>query len=39
MGLKLMLEDRLQGSVDLLSRSVCKPRLLKAIGPELLDVA
>lgn len=39
MGLKMMLEDRLKGSVDLLSRSACKPRLLEAIEPELLDVA
>lgn len=39
MGLKTMLEDRLKGPVDLLSKSACKPRLLKAIEPELRHVA
>jgi predicted nucleotidyltransferase len=39
MGLKLDLEDRLGTKVDLLSRSACGPRFLKAIQPELLHVA
>jgi predicted nucleotidyltransferase len=39
MGLKIDLEDRLGIKVDLLSRSACGPRFLKAIEPELLHVA
>ena len=39
MGLKLELEDRLGARVDLLSRSACNPRFLKAIQPDLLHVA
>ena len=39
MGLKIELEDRLGIKVDLLSRSACRPRFLKAIEPELLHVA
>lgn len=39
MGLKIDLEDRLGTKVDLLSRSACGPRFLKAIQPELLHVA
>jgi len=39
MGLKIELEDRLGTKVDLLSRSACGPRFLKAIQPELLHVA
>ncbi len=39
MGLKFDLEDRLGTKVDLLSRSACRPRFLKAIQPELLHVA
>jgi len=39
MGLKIDLEDRLGTKIDLLSRSACKPRFLKAIEPELLHVA
>lgn len=39
MGLKLALEDHLRTKVDLLSRSACKPRFLKAIQPDLLHVA
>jgi hypothetical protein len=39
MGLKIDLEDRLGIKVDLLSRSACGPRFLKAIQPELLHVA
>ena len=38
MGLKLLLEDRLHGRVDLLSRQACKPRFLEAIRGELIDV-
>lgn len=39
MELKLLLEERLGGPVDLLSREACRPRFLRAISPELLDVA
>ena len=39
MGLKIELEDLLGTKVDLLSRSACGPRFLKAIEPELLHVA
>ena len=39
MGLKLLLEDRLHGRVDLLSRQACKPRFLDAIRDQLIDVA
>ena len=39
MGLKIDLENRLGTKVDLLSRSACRPRFLKAIQPELLHVA
>jgi len=39
MGLKIGLEDHLGTKVDLLSRSACGPRLLKAIQPDLLHVA
>ena len=39
MGLKLELEDRLGVKVDILSRSACNPRFLKAIQPDLLHVA
>ncbi len=39
MGLKFDLEDRLGTKVDLLSRSACNPRFLKAIQHELLHVA
>ncbi len=39
MDLKFWLEGKLGGSVDLVSRSACKPRFLAAIQPELLDVA
>jgi predicted nucleotidyltransferase len=39
MGLKIDLEDRLGTKVDLLSRSACGPRFLKAIQPELFHVA
>jgi uncharacterized protein len=38
MGLKLLLEDRLHGRVDLLSRRACKPRFLEAIQDDLIDV-
>ncbi len=38
MGLKLTLEDRLHGHVDLLSRSACTPRFFEAIRDELIDV-
>jgi hypothetical protein len=38
MGLRCCLEDALGGSVDLLSRSACKPRFLNAIEPELVNV-
>ena len=39
MGLKLELEDHFGTKVDLLSRSACNPRFLKAIQTELLHVA
>ncbi len=39
MGLKVFLEEKLQGPVDLLSRSACKPRFLQAINGELRNVA
>jgi len=39
MGLKLLLEDRLEARVDLLSLTACKPRFLQAIQPELKRVA
>ena len=39
MGLKIDLEDRLGTKVDLLSRSACGSRFLRAIQPELLHVA
>lgn len=39
MRLKLLLEDRLGGRVDLVSREACRPRFLQAIESELLDVA
>lgn len=32
MDLKLQLEEKLGASVDILSRSACTPRFLKAIG-------
>ncbi|MGI9087259.1 MAG: nucleotidyltransferase family protein [Chthoniobacterales bacterium] len=38
MGLRSTLEERLQGRVDLLSRTACAPRFLKAIEAELIDV-
>lgn len=38
MGLKLTLEDKLGGSVDLLSRTACKPKFLAAIRNDLIDV-
>jgi predicted nucleotidyltransferase len=38
MGLKLGLEDRLGGHVDLLSRTACHPRFLHAIEGDLIDV-
>jgi predicted nucleotidyltransferase len=38
MGLKSSLEQRLQGSVDLLSRPACTPRFLKAVESQLIDV-
>ena len=39
MGLKLSLEDHFHTRVDILSRSACPPRFLKAIESELLHVA
>ena len=39
MDLKFWLEEKLGGTVDLVSRSACKPRFLAAIQHELLDVA
>ncbi|RRJ98211.1 nucleotidyltransferase [Opitutaceae bacterium TAV4] len=39
MNLKLMLEERLNGRVDLVSRTACKPRFMEAIREELRDVA
>ena len=39
MNLKFLLEERLGGRVDLVSRNACKPRFLAAIQSELLDVA
>jgi len=39
MGLKCDLEDHLETKIDLLSRSACSPRFLKAIHPELLHVS
>jgi predicted nucleotidyltransferase len=38
MGLKLGLERDLNAPVDLLSRSACQPRFLRAIEHELIDV-
>ena len=38
MGLKSGLEEGLNGPVDLLSRSACHPRFLKAIEDDLIDV-
>ena len=38
MALKATLEKRLNGSVDILSRSACSPRLLNAIEKDLIDV-
>lgn len=39
MGLRQLLEDRLGGRVDLLSRNACPPRLWRAIEPELRHAA
>ena len=39
MNLKFLLEEKLGGRVDLVSRAACKPRFLAAIKDELLDVA
>ena len=39
MGVRQLLEDRLGGRVDLLSRCACPPRLWRAIEPELLHAA
>jgi len=39
MGLKFELEDHLGTKVDLLSLTACNPRFLKAIQPDLLNVA
>jgi predicted nucleotidyltransferase len=38
MGLKSQLEQGLKAPVDLLSRSACTPRFLKAIEGDLIDV-
>lgn len=38
MGLKMFLEDRLGGRVDLLSKTACKPRFLEAIRDELVEL-
>ena len=38
MGLKTGLEESLNSRVDLLSRSACRPRFLKAIKNQLVDV-
>ena len=38
MGLKAGLEESLNSRVDLLSRSACRPRFLKAIENDLIDV-
>jgi predicted nucleotidyltransferase len=38
MGLKTGLEEGLHARVDLLSRSACRPRFLKAIENDLIDV-
>ena len=38
MGLKTRLEALLNGSVDVLSRSACSPRVLSAIENDLIDV-
>ncbi|MGI8435331.1 MAG: nucleotidyltransferase family protein [Chthoniobacterales bacterium] len=38
MGLRSTLEERLQGRVDLLSRTACARRFLEAIEDELIDV-
>lgn len=38
MGLKLSLEDKLGGKVDILSQKACKPRFIEAIRDDLLDV-
>lgn len=39
MGLKVRLEEALGATVDILVRSACKPRFLRAIQEELLNVA
>lgn len=39
MGLKFDLEDHLGTKIDLLSLTACTPRFLKAIQPDLLNVA
>jgi hypothetical protein len=39
MDLKLLLENQLNGRVDLLSRTACGQRLLQAIEPELVHAA
>ena len=39
MGLKIRLEDGLGATVDILVRSACKPRFLRAIQGELQNVA
>ncbi|MDD3179526.1 MAG: nucleotidyltransferase family protein [Opitutaceae bacterium] len=39
MNMKFWLEEQLGGTVDLVSRSACKPRFIAAIQDELLDVA
>lgn len=39
MNLKFWLEEQLGGTVDLVSRSACKPRFIAAIQDELIDVA
>jgi len=39
MGVRQLLEDRLGGRVDLLSRSACPPRLWRAIESELRHAA
>lgn len=39
MNLKFWLGEQLGGSVDLVSRSACKPRFIAAIQDELLNVA
>ncbi|HLP07197.1 MAG TPA: nucleotidyltransferase domain-containing protein [Opitutaceae bacterium] len=39
MAVRDLLEERLRGPVDLLSRTACPPRLWKSIEPELLHAA